>query len=95
MFYFALITGKNALKQKPGAGRENITALGVCNAAEVALDPLVIFQDKNMQSTWFRDEALLNKFYGKLENSKNTTINELNTLTLGEKESRIILALLY
>ena len=29
-----------------------------------------------MQSTWFRDEALPNTFYGKSENGKNTTTNE-------------------
>ena len=36
----------------------------------------MIFQGKNMQSTWFRDEALPNTFYGKSENGKNTTTNE-------------------
>ena len=73
---------KRALKQRPGAGRKNITVLGVCSAAGIALDPLVIFQGKNMQSTWFGDEALPNTFYGKSENGKDTTTNELNTLVL-------------
>ena len=73
MFYFLLLQGKSDLKQRPGAGRENITVLGVCSAAGIALDPLVISQGKNMQSTWFEDEALPNTFYGKSENGKNTT----------------------
>ena len=77
-----LLQGKNALKQKPRTGRENITVLGVCSAAGIALDPPAIFQGKNMLSTWFRDEALLKAFYGNSENSKNITINEINTLIL-------------
>ena len=35
-----------------GAGRENTTVLGVCNGAGRCLDPLIIFQGKNLQSTW-------------------------------------------
>ena len=42
----------------------------------------MIFQGKNMQSTWFGDEALPNTFSGKLENGKDTRTNELNTLVL-------------
>ena len=51
-----------------------------------------------MQSTWFKDEALPNTFYGKSENGKNTKIHELNTLILSlsfSKESRIILGFFY
>ena len=77
-----LLQGKRALKQRPGAGRENITVLGVCSAAGITLDPLVIFQAKNMQSTWFGDEALPNTFNGMSKNGKSTKINELNTLIL-------------
>ena len=51
-----------------GAGRENITVLGVANAAGVALDPLIIFAGKNMQSTWYGNKALPNTFYGKSDN---------------------------
>ena len=51
-----------------GAGRENITVLGICNAAGVALDPLIIFGGKNMQTTWYGDKALPNTFYAKSEN---------------------------
>ena len=79
MFYFRLLHGKRALKQRPGTGRENITVLGVSSAAGIALGPLVIFQGKNMQSTWVGDEALPNTFCGKSENGKDTTTNELNT----------------
>ena len=59
-----------------------MTVLGVCSAAGIALDHLVIFQGKNMQSTWVGDEAFPNTFYGKSENGKNTTTIELNTLVL-------------
>ena len=87
-----LLQGKRALKQRPDTVRENITVFGVCSAAGTALDPLVIFQGKIMQSTWFEDEALPKTFYGKSESGKNTTINELHTLILSsslKKESRI------
>ncbi|XP_057305999.1 uncharacterized protein LOC130644419 [Hydractinia symbiolongicarpus] len=62
------VKGQRALKLRYGAGRENITVLGVCNAAGVALDPLIIFTGKNMQSTWYGDKALPNTFYAKSEN---------------------------
>ena len=64
------------------AGRENITVLGVCSAAGITLDPLVIFQGKNMQSTWFGDETLPNTFNGVSKNGKSTKINELSTSIL-------------
>ena len=84
MFYFATVVlqEKRSLKQRPGAGRQNITVLEVSSAAGTTLDPLVTFKGKDMQSTWFGDEALPNIFYGKSENGKNTAINELNTLIL-------------
>lgn len=44
------------------------TVLNVCSAAGTALDPFIIFTEKNMQGLWFGDEALLNTFYGKSEN---------------------------
>jgi len=56
------------LKLRFGAGRENITVLAVCNAAGIALDPLIIFKGKNMQSTWIGDRALPRTYYGKSEN---------------------------
>ena len=31
-----------------GAGRENTTILGICNGAGRVLDPLIIFQPKNL-----------------------------------------------
>lgn len=67
--------GKRALKQQPGAGRENITVLAVCNAAGVALDPLIIFKGKNILLNRFGNEALPNTYYGKSENGwMNTDI---------------------
>ena len=53
-----------AFKVTCGARRENITTLAVVNAAGRALDPLVIFAGKNMQSTWRGDKALPKTFYG-------------------------------
>ena len=35
------------------AGQENTTILGDCNGAGRVLDPLIIFQGKNLQSTWW------------------------------------------
>ena len=47
-----------------GAGQENATILGVCYGAGRVLDPLIIFQGKNLQSTWQGNEALPKTFYG-------------------------------
>ena len=38
--------------------------LAVCNATGKVLDPLIIFQGKNFQSSWRGDMALPNTFYG-------------------------------
>ena len=49
--------------------------LAVCSAPGIALDPLIIFKGKHMQTTWHGYEALPNTFYGKSENGeawKNT-----------------------
>ena len=43
-----------------GAGQENMTMLGVCNAAGVVLDPLIVFKGQNMQSSWYGDKVLPN-----------------------------------
>ena len=43
-----------------GAGQENITVLGVCNAAGVVLDPLIVFKGQNRESSWYGDKALAN-----------------------------------
>ena len=48
--------------------QENITVLAVCSAAGIALDPLIIFKGKSMQSSWIGDQALPNTYYGKSEN---------------------------
>ena len=56
-----------------GAGRENTTVLGVCNAAGRVLDPLIIFQGKSVQSTWRGTKALPKTFYGVSDKSWITT----------------------
>ena len=57
-----------AYKVTPGAHRENITTLPVCNAVGRAMDPLIIFKGKNYQSTWAGDKGLPNIFYSLSEN---------------------------
>ena len=42
--------------------------LGVCNAAGVVLDPLIILKAKNIQSSWYGDQTLPNTYYRKSEN---------------------------
>ena len=54
-------------------GRENPIVLGVCNGTGRDLDPLVIFQSKNLQSTWRGNKALPKNFYGVSEKSWMTT----------------------
>ena len=56
-----------------GAGRENTTVLGVCNGAGRCLDPLIIFQGKNLQSTWRGNKALPKTFYSVSEKGWMTT----------------------
>ena len=56
-----------------GAGQENTTILGVCNGAGRVLDPLIIFQGKNLQSTWRGNKALPKTFYGVSEKGWMTT----------------------
>ena len=56
------------MKLRFGAGRENITVLAVCSAVGIALDSLIIFKGKSMQSSWIGDQALPNIHYGKSEN---------------------------
>ena len=52
------VKGETAYKVTCGARRENITVLAVVNAEGRALDPLVVFNGKNMQSTWRGEKAL-------------------------------------
>ena len=50
--------GMPGYKTTPGAGRENHTVLATCSAAGRALDPLILFQGKNFQSTWKGEKSL-------------------------------------
>ena len=50
--------GQRSFRVTCGAGRENTTTLSVCSAAGRALDPLVIFTGKNLQSSWRGEKAL-------------------------------------
>ena len=55
--------GEKAYKVTLGPGRENITTLATCSASGQALDPLIIFAGKNLQSSWRGDKALKNIMY--------------------------------
>ena len=67
------VKGETAYKTTSGARRENITTLAVCNAAGKALDPVIVFGGKNMQSTWKSDKALPKTYYGRSDNGWMTT----------------------
>ena len=49
--------GKKAIRVTCGANRENITVLAVNCADRTALDPLVVFKGKSLQSTWHGNKA--------------------------------------
>ena len=68
-FLFFYLQGKQALKLRFGADRENITVLTICSAAGVILDQLIIFKEKNMQYLWYGDKALPNTYHGKSKES--------------------------
>ena len=56
--------GMPGYKTTPGAGRENHTVLATCSTAGRALDPLILFQGKNFQSTWKGEKSLPKIMYG-------------------------------
>ena len=56
-----------------GAGQENTTVLGVSNGAGRVSDLLIIFQGKNLQSTWQGNKALPKTFYSVSEKGWMTT----------------------
>ena len=67
------VHGETAYKVTCGAGRENITTLAVCNAAGRALDPLIVFNGKNLQSTWRGEKPLRETFYAVSDSGWMTT----------------------
>ena len=72
---FFYLQRKSVLKLWFVAGCENsITVLGVCSAAGVVLDLLIIFKGKSMQYLWYGDKALPNTYYGKSKNGMNNRI---------------------
>ena len=56
--------GMPGYKTTPGAGRENHTVLATCSTTGRALDPLILFQGKNFQSTWKGEKSLPKIMYG-------------------------------
>ena len=65
--------GKKAIRVTCGANRENITVLAVNCADGTALDPLIIFKGKNLQSTWHGNKALPKTFFAVSDNGWMTT----------------------
>ena len=65
--------GEKTVQVTCGANRENTTVLAVCCANGLALDPLIIFRGKNIQSTWKGDKSLKNTFYAVSESGWMTT----------------------
>lgn len=50
--------GAKTVRITSGSNRENISVLATCCADGTALDPLIIFKGKNMQSSWIGTDAL-------------------------------------
>lgn len=67
------VKGKTAFKVTCGAGRQNTTVLATCSASGEALAPLIIFQGKNLQSTWRGNKALKGTQYAVSDNGWITT----------------------
>ena len=65
--------GKKAIRVTCEANRENITVLAVNCANGTALDLLIVFKGKNLQSTWHGDKALPKTFYAAGDNGWMTT----------------------
>ena len=62
---FFYLHGKRELMLQFGAGHENIPVLGVCSAAGVVLDPIIVFKGKNIQYLLYGDKVLPNTYHGK------------------------------
>ncbi|CAF3744594.1 unnamed protein product [Rotaria socialis] len=62
--------GNKTVRLTCGSGRENVTVLATVNAAGIALDPLIVFQGKNLQNTWIGnpDKTLPNTGYAVSDN---------------------------
>ena len=65
--------GTKTVRLTHGSNRENITVLATCCGNGKALDPLVVFKGKNMQSTWMGDKALPNIQYAVSDSGWMTT----------------------
>ena len=50
--------GSKTVRLTCGSNRENITVLGICSADGSAMDPIIVFKGKNMQTSWVGSNAL-------------------------------------
>ena len=71
-FYFSVLNTFlfTFFKQRPRAGKENITVLAVCIASGVALGLLIVYKGKRIQENWYGTEALPNTYYRKSKNGR-------------------------
>ena len=65
--------GEKCIQVTHGANREKTTVLAVCCTDGTAMDPLIIFRGKNLQSTWLGNESLKDTYYAISENGRMTT----------------------
>jgi len=65
--------GQKAIRVTCGANRENVTVLAVNCADGTAIDPLIVFKDKNPHSTWYGDKALRKTSFAVNDNGWVTT----------------------
>ena len=64
---------KKTIQVTHGANRENQTVLAVCSADGKALDPLIVFKGKSLQTTWLGLESLSDTYIAASNNGWMTT----------------------
>ena len=70
---FFIFLDKKCIEVTHSANREKTTALTVYCSNGEAMDPLIIFKGKNLQSIWLGKKSLKDTYYGVSENSWMTT----------------------
>lgn len=65
--------GEKCIPVTHGCNRENTTVLAVCCADGGAMDPLITFRGKNLQSTWLGEDAPKNSYFSVSDSGWMTT----------------------
>ena len=55
--------GEKCIQVTHGSNRENTTVLAVCCADGLAMDPLIVFKGKHLQSNWLGSESLKDTYF--------------------------------